>query len=82
MEPHLSSCVLEEPRRHRPEAYRLTVRERQNAGMAEDQEPEFGAAMIWATSHLKYAQYRPTHNNRKNNPRVTISDGLMASPYA
>jgi hypothetical protein len=45
--------------------------------MVENEEPEF-RAVIWATAcHLKYAQYSPTNNNRRNNPRVTFSDGLM-----
>jgi len=38
---HLSSRVLDGPRRHRLEADRLTVCERQNASVAEDEEPEF-----------------------------------------
>jgi len=42
--------------------------------MAEDEEPEL-RALIWATTrHLKYAQYAPTNNNRKNKPGVTMSD--------
>ena len=42
---HLSSCVLDGPRRHRLEAHRLPIRERPDAGMAEDEEPEFRAAL-------------------------------------
>ena len=29
------------------------------------------------TCHLKYVQNSPTNNNRRNNPRVTFSDGLI-----
>ena len=42
---HLPSCVLDGARRHRLEAHRLAVRERPDAGMAEDEEPGFPAAM-------------------------------------
>ena len=38
---HLSSCVLDGPRRHRLEAHRLAVRKRSDTGMAEDEEPGF-----------------------------------------
>ena len=41
---HLSSCVLDGPRRHRLEAHRLAVCEWPDAGMAEDEEPELRAA--------------------------------------
>jgi hypothetical protein len=41
----LSSCVLDGPRRHRLKEDRLTVRERQDAGMAEDEDPELRAAV-------------------------------------
>ena len=45
--------------------------------MAEDEEPEL-RALIWATTrHLKYAQYAPTNNNRKNKPGVTMCNCLM-----
>ena len=43
---HLSSCVLDGPRRDRLEAHRLSVRQRQNAGVVEDEEPEFRAQPI------------------------------------
>ena len=38
---HLSSCVLDGPRRHRLETHRLALRERPDTGMAEDEEPNF-----------------------------------------
>jgi hypothetical protein len=37
----LRARVRNGPRRHRLEAYRLALRERPDARMAEDQEPEF-----------------------------------------
>ena len=37
---------LEGPRRHRIKADRLALRERQDKGMAEDEKPEFRAAVI------------------------------------
>ena len=40
---HLSACVLDGPRRHRLEAHRLSVRERPDAGMVEDEEPRLRA---------------------------------------
>ena len=40
---HLSSCVLDGPRRHRLEAHRLALRQRTDQGMAEDEEPGFRA---------------------------------------
>jgi len=40
---HLSSCVLDGPRRHRLKAHRLTVRERPDARLAEDEESGFSA---------------------------------------
>src|SRR3954452_13568846 len=59
------------------EAHRLPLFERQDAGVAEDEESEF-RAVIWATTcHLKYAQYSPTNNNRRNNPRVTLSERVL-----
>ena len=76
--PYLSARLRFEAGRHRFEADRLALCQRSDTGMAEDKEPEFRAAVIWATTcHLKYAQYSPTNNNSKNNPRVTFSDGLM-----
>src|SRR5512133_3091709 len=42
----LSSCVLDGPRRHRLKAHRLTLRERPDAGMAEDEESQFRAAVM------------------------------------
>ena len=38
---HLSACVLDRPRRHRLKAHRIAIRERTDAGMAQDEEPGF-----------------------------------------
>ena len=43
---HLSSCLLDGPRGHRLETHRVALRERADAGMAEDEEPEFRAAVM------------------------------------
>ena len=43
---HLSSCVKDEPRRHRVEAGRVALHQRQNTGMAEDEEPGFSAQLM------------------------------------
>jgi hypothetical protein len=39
-------CALDGPRRHRLEARRLALRERPDAGMAEDEKPQLRAAGI------------------------------------
>ena len=49
---HLSACVLDGPRRHCLEALRLSLLQRPDKGMAEDEESRFRAAMIRAGNAL------------------------------
>src|SRR6478736_7927994 len=43
---HLSACVLDGPRTHDLKAHRIAIRERTDAGMAQDEEPGFRATLI------------------------------------
>jgi len=53
--------VLDGPRRHCVEAHRLSIRERPDAGMAEDEEPGFRARA--KATKLKCANRWPTSNS-------------------